>query len=439
MRGEGAETMRVEVVAVGTELLLGQIVDTNSSWIGEQLAAAGLYSHYQTKVGDNPDRIKAVLTQALDRSDAVICCGGLGPTQDDLTRDVIADVLGVDLEIDEAIADRIRKMFTSRGRTMPENNLRQAMVPVGCRVMAQQPGTAPGLVCPVPDGPLAHQNDDRSVERSTNRVIYAVPGVPYEMKEMVTGTVISDLVARSGRPSVIRSRVLRTWGSSESGLAEVLAGRIEELDELGNPTIAFLASGVEGLKVRITVSASDEGTAMTMLDEEETLLRQLMGPIVFAVDDDNMETVVIRALAERGLTLAVAESVTGGYIAGRLCAVPGASRVFRGGVVAYHSEVKTSMLGVPEGPVVTEQAALAMAEGARRQLGADIGLATTGVAGPDTAEGLPVGTVCYALSGLDEAGICPDASGTLQLPGDRERIRQFSTISILDLLRRRLS
>ena len=432
--------MRVEVVAIGTELLLGQIVDTNSSWIGQQLAAAGLNSHYQTKVGDNPARIQAVLAQALDRSDAVICCGGLGPTQDDLTRDVIADLLGVELELDEAIADRIRLMFTSRGRTMPENNLRQAMVPAGSRIMDQQPGTAPGLVCPVPDGPLGNgEGEYGSAEAGTDRVIYAVPGVPYEMKEMVNGTVIPDLVARSGRPSVIRSRVLRTWGASESGLAETLAGRIEELDELGNPTIAFLASGVEGLKVRMTVSASGESEALDMLDKEETLLRQLIGPIVFAVDDDNMETVVIRALGERGLSLAVAESVTGGYIAGRLCAVPGASKVFRGGVVAYHPEVKTSVLGVAEGPVVTEEAALAMAEGVRQRLGAAIGLATTGVAGPDEAEGRPVGTVCYAIAGLDAAGRSTDAVGTLQLPGDRERIRQFSTISILDLLRRRLA
>ncbi len=431
--------MRVEVVAVGTELLLGQIVDTNSSWIGQQLAAAGLNSHFQTKVGDNPARIKAVLAQALDRSDAIICCGGLGPTQDDLTRDVIADLLGVELELDEAIADRIRRMFTSRGRTMPENNLRQAMVPAGSRTMSQQPGTAPGLVCPVPDGALVSGGSgDGGAIAGTDRVIYAVPGVPYEMKEMVDGTVVPDLVARSGRPSVIRSRVLRTWGASESGLAESLAGRIEELDQLGNPTIAFLASGVEGLKVRITVSSSDEESAAAMLAEEEELLRQLMGPIVFAVDDDNMETVVIRALGEQGLSLAVAESVTGGYIAGRLCAVPGASKVFRGAVVAYHTEVKASVLEVPDGPVVTEGTALAMAEGVRRRLGADIGLATTGVAGPDEAEGKPVGTVCYAISGLADAGISSDAVGTFQLPGDRERIRQFSTISILDLLRRRL-
>lgn len=415
----------VEIVAIGTELLLGQIVDTNSSWIGEQLAAAGINSHFQTKVGDNLARIRSVLELALTRSDAVICCGGLGPTQDDVTREIVADVMGVDLELDEAVADRIRHMFASRGRTMPDNNLRQAMVPVGASVIEQQPGTAPGLICPVET-------------RTGSNVIYAVPGVPYEMKEMVTGTIIPDLVARSGRPAVIRSRVLRTWGMSESGLAEMLGPRIEELDDIGNPTLAFLASGVEGLKVRITARAEEEAGALAILDAEERLLRTLIGDIVFATDGDNMETVVVAALAKRNLTIAVAESVTGGYVAGRLCAVPGASEVFRGAVVAYQPDIKHELLGVPEGPVVTEEAAMSMAHGARARLGADIGLATTGVAGPDEAEGRPVGTVCVAIVGLDAAGIARDVAITMQLPGDRERIRQFATISLLDLLRKRL-
>ncbi len=408
--------MKVEVVAIGTELLLGQIVDTNSSWIGEQLALAGLDSHYQTKVGDNPARIEAVLNIALARSDAVICCGGLGPTQDDLTRNVLASVMGVALERDDAIEARIRSMFASRGRTMPENNLSQAMVPVGARVMDQQPGTAPGLVCPVGE-----------------KVIYAVPGVPYEMKEMIDGTVIPDLTARAGHTAVIRSRILRTWGTSESALAEILAERIDQLDTSGNPTLAFLASGVEGLKVRITAKARVETEAVGMLDREEAVLREILGDIVFGVDDQNMEAVIVAMLAERSLTVAVAESVTGGYVSGRLCAVPGASQVFQGGVVAYQPEVKFDLLGVEEGPVVTEGAALAMAHGVRRALKADIGLATTGVAGPDEAEGKPVGTVCLAV-----AGSMAERAVTIRLPGDRERIRQFSTITLLDLLRKEL-
>jgi nicotinamide-nucleotide amidase len=411
--------VKVEVVAVGTELLLGQIVDTNSAWIGEQLALAGLDCHHHTKVGDNANRIRQALVLALERADAVIVCGGLGPTQDDITRDVLAQVMGTPLILREAIAERIRAMFAARGRPMPQNNLRQAMVPDGAAVMVQQPGTAPGLICPLGD-----------------RVVYAVPGVPYEMKEMVTGSVIPDLrrrAAERGDAAVLRSRVLRTWGMSESGLAELLADRISALDQLGNPTIAFLASGVEGLKVRITAKGPDDATVDALLAAEEEIVWELVGDWVFGADDENMEAVVLGLLRERGLTLAVAESITGGYVAGRICAVPGASEVFRGGVVSYATDVKNKVLGVPEGPVVTEEAAMAMAEGVRALLGADVGLATTGVAGPTPAEGLPVGTVCLAVS-MGSGG----ETATLRLPGDRERIRQFSAISVLDLLRRRL-
>ncbi|MBT8240738.1 MAG: competence/damage-inducible protein A [Acidimicrobiia bacterium] len=420
--------MKVEIVAIGTELLLGQIVDTNSSWIGAELAAAGLNSHFQTKVGDNPSRMKESLELALSRSDAVICCGGLGPTQDDLTRPVVAEVMGVELELREELAERIRLMFTSRGREMPENNLVQAMVPRGASPIAQQPGTAPGLVCPV---------DYNGVER----VIYAVPGVPYEMKEMVTGTVIPDLRARSGDTSVIASRVVRTWGQSESGLAEILADRIDQLDAAGNPTLAFLASGVEGLKVRITAKAADQAAVSALLDSEQAALEPLIGRWTFAYDDDNMETVVVRALAQRGLTLAVAESLTGGYLSGRICQVPGVSETYRGGIVAYNPEIKHRLLEVPDGPIITEQAAAAMAEGVCRLLGADVGIGTTGVAGPDDAEGRPVGTVCMAVSmpvGEGDQAERFTKTATIRLPGDRERIRQFSTITVLDMLRKML-
>jgi nicotinamide-nucleotide amidase len=405
--------VKVEVVAVGTELLLGQVIDTNSSWIGEQLAIGGLDSHYQTKVGDNWDRMRAVIGQAIDRSDAVIVCGGLGPTQDDITRDVIADLMGAELVLDDEIADRIRAMFGSRGRQMPANNLRQAMVPVGATIIPQMPGTAPGLICPFGE-----------------KVVYAVPGVPYEMEEMVAGTVVPDLQERAGLRAVIGSRVLRTWGHSESGLAELLADRIVELDATGNPTLAFLASGVEGLKVRITAKSPTDAEVLEILDAEEKLLREIIGEYVFGVDAQTMESVVLDMLRQRGQTLAVAESVTGGYLAGRLTAVAGASEVFRGGIIAYATDVMFDLLGVPKGPVVSELAAMAMADGVREKLGADVGLATTGVAGPDTQEGQPVGTVYLGVAVGDRV-----EAQYVRLPGDRERIRQFSCISILNLLR----
>ena len=410
--------MRCEVVAIGTELLLGQIVDTNSSWIGEQLALAGVDCLHQVKVGDNLDRIVAALRQALERADAVICCGGLGPTQDDLTRYAIAEVMGVDLLLDDELADRIATMFSSRGREMPANNYRQAELPEGAWAMAQQPGTAAGLVCPVGD-----------------KVIYAVPGVPAEMRPMVLGTVLVDLRHRAGEDAaVIRSRTIRTWGWAESKLAEVLDPYMEELDRTGRATVAFLASGWEGIKVRVTVKATTAEEADAVLDTEVPAVAALIGDPVFSTRDEPMEQVVLDQLAAAGLSVAVAESLTGGLVAARLTGRPGASAVMRGGVVSYASDVKFDLLEVPVGPVVTEATAAAMAEGVAQRLGADVGLATTGVAGPDELEGVAPGTVCLAvwLDGTAEAF-------TVRLPGDRDQVRQFAVISVLDLLRRRLA
>ncbi len=409
--------MRCEVIAVGTELLLGQITDTNSSWIGSQLALGGIDSHFQTKVGDNIGRIVAVIEHALARSDALILCGGLGPTQDDLTRDAIAAVMGVDLIRDASIAERIRAMFAARGRAMPENNLRQADVPRGASIIAQMPGTAPGLVCPV-----------------AGKVIYAVPGVPDEMMEMVSGTVIPDLKQRAGVSAIIKSRVLRTWGQSESGLAETLAERITELDAIGNPTLAFQASGIEGLKVRITAKERSETAVEAILAAEEARLRAQLGSIVFGVDEQTMESVVLDRLRERALSLAVAESLTGGLLGARITAVPGASDIFRGGLVAYASEVKFTLLGVPIGPVVSAECAKAMAAGVRERLGADVGLATTGVAGPTEQDGQPVGTVFLGLA-IDDTV----QAARILLPGDRQQIRQYAVISALNVLRLRLA
>ena len=410
--------MRCEVLAIGTELLLGQIVDTNSSWMGEQLALAGIDSHFQTKVGDNRERMVLALRTALARSDAVIVCGGLGPTQDDITREAIAEVMNAELVRDDAIVERIAAMFASRGRQMAENNARQADVPVGATVIDQTRGTAPGLICPV-----------------GHKVIYAVPGVPHEMREMVERAVLPDLQARAGTTATILSRTLRTWGLAESTLAEKLGPRLEELDEMdGGPTIAFLASGIEGIKVRITVKDADAESAKALLNAEEAVIRDILGDIVFGVDEQTMEDAVGHMLKARGLTLGLAESITGGLVASRLTNVVGASDWFRGSVVSYASEVKFDLLDVPEGPVVTADAAKAMAEGARKALGADIGLAVTGVAGPTEQDGQPVGTVFFGIA----FGDTPAEASEIHLPGDRERVRQFSAISLLDLLRRRL-
>lgn len=410
--------MRCDVLAVGTELLLGQIVDTNSSWIGEQLAAVGIDTCEHRKVGDNLGRMVTCLRELLDRADAVIVCGGIGPTPDDVTRDAIAEVMGVELERREDLVEHIARIFGGRGRPMPENNLRQADVPKGGDVIPNPIGTAPGLRCEVdhPDG---------------TKVVYAVPGVPYEMTEMVSGYVLPDLLARSGERAVIVSRSLKTWGASESGLAEMIAARV---DQQTNPTIAFLARGIEGIYVRMTAKAATEEEARALLDAEDRELRAVLGELVFGMDDETMESAVLRLCEARGWTLGVAESLTGGFVGGRIANVPGASRTFRGSIASYATEVKRDLLGVTAERVVTEEAAKQMAEAARRVLHADVGLSVTGIAGPDEMEGQPVGTVWYAIAipGHETEAV------HARLPFDRERIRQFSTISALNLLRMRL-
>ena len=423
--------MRCEIVAVGTELLLGQIVDTNSAWIGEQLALAGIDCHRHTAVGDNRDRMLAAFGEALERSDAVIVTGGLGPTQDDITRDVIAELMGVELVRDESLVARIEAVFGGRGRPMPANNLRQADVPVGARAIEQMPGTAPGLVCPVGDRSAGREPGGDGDD--SPKVVYAVPGVPWEMHQMVEGTILPDLRRRAGISSVIRSRTLRTWGRSESGLAEDLADEIDRIDREGGATIAFLASGMEGLKVRLTAKAATDAEVDALLADGEARVRAIAGDIVFGVDDQTMESVVLDLLADQGLRLATAESLTGGMIGTRLTGVPGSSRAFVGSVVAYDGGVKRSLLGVPDGPVVSEEAVVAMALGVCDRLGADVSVAVTGVAGPDSQEGQEPGTVWMATCVDGEV----EAVRT-RWPFDRTRVRQFTVITVLDALRRRL-
>ena len=409
--------MKCNVVAVGTELLLGQIVDTNSSYIGEQLAAVGIESHLQLKVGDNLARVVAAIRLALQDADAVIICGGLGPTHDDLTREALAEIMGAPLEHNEQIAALIADLFAKRNRYMAPNNLQQAQVPRGATIIEQTRGTAPGLMCPVGE-----------------KVMYAMPGVPHEMHDMLARAVLPDLLRRSGEASVIKSLVLRTWGESESALNERLDPIVHELESLGNPTLAFLASGWEGIKVRLTAKASSDKDADALLSIWEQKVRALTEDLVFGTNTDTMESVVLNLLEERGWTLGLAESVTGGLVGGRVTSIAGASRVFKGGVISYASDVKFDVLGVEAGPVVSERAAIQMASGAQRVLGASVGLALTGVAGPDEQDGEPVGTLCVGVAFPNGQTF----STRSQLPGQRDQMRQFSVITALAFLRKLL-
>jgi len=412
--------MRCDVLAVGTELLLGQIIDSNSAWMGSELALHGIDSLVQVKVSDNIGRIEVQLRRMLADADAVIMCGGLGPTHDDLTRSAIAAVMGVELIEDPALVEVIRAMFESRGRVMAESNRQQAEVPVGASIIPQTRGTAPGLICPIMIDGVA-------------KVVYAVPGVPHEMQDMIHRAIIPDMLKRSGERAVIASRVLRTWGESESGLNERLDAIIEQLETPDTPTLAFLASGWNGLKVRLTAKGKTADDCAAQLDQWEAVVREEIDEFVFGTDEDTMESVVLDLCRQRGLTLAVAESVTGGLVGGRLTDIPGASDVFVGGIVSYATSVKQQLLGVSDGPVVSELAAREMAAGVRERLGADVGLSLTGVAGPDEQDEQPAGTLFVGMigPGFDEVR-------QVRLPGIREQMRQFSVITALGFLRRHL-
>ena len=408
--------MKAEVVAVGTELLLGDIANTNAQTIGRELARIGVDCFVHTAVGDNVDRIAEAIRAALERTDAVVVTGGLGPTQDDVTREAIAALVGKPLIRDERLVREIRARFERMRRDMPESNLRQADRPEGSTAIPNPVGTAPGLV-------VEHDG----------KVIYAVPGVPSEMERMLHAEVLPDLARRSGETASIVSRVIRVGGMAESAVGEALDPAWSRLGA-GDVTMAFLAGGGE-VRVRLTAKAPSEAAANERLDQVEKDVRDALGPAVVGVGDETLELIVSRLLDERGWTLACAESVTGGLIASRITEVPGASGSFRGGVVSYATDSKSAVLGVDpalidQHGVVSGPVARAMAAGAREAMEADVGIATTGVAGPAALDGKPVGTVVLAVSGP-----FGDADREVHLPGDRATIRRIASGAALNLCR----
>ena len=401
--------MIVEVVAVGTELLLGQIVNGNAATIGALLADDGFDAHFSQVVGDNHERIVEALTTAAGRSDAVIITGGIGPTQDDITREALCSLTGRVMVRNEAYAEELRQRFAAMGRDMPENNRRQADYPQGGEQLANPKGTAPGIA-------LDHDGT----------LFFALPGVPEEMLLLLTDHVLPRLRTAAGYTSTLHSRIVRTWGMSESAVAHVL-------DDLytgsTNPSVAFLASGGE-IKVRITAKAATVEAAETMIAPMETEVRSRLGTAVFGSDNNTIEPVIVRLLEAKGWTIALAESATGGMVATRLTSVEGVSTVFLGAIVPYVTEVKASVLDVDVSQgVVSEATAIGLANAVRSLFGADVGVGITGSAGPEPME-QEVGTMIVGV-------VTPEGEGvrTLRLPGDRERVRAYASTAALHLTR----
>jgi nicotinamide-nucleotide amidase len=409
--------VRAEIVGVGTELLLGQIANENARYISEQLAEVGVDVLHHQAVGDNLERIAAVLRLALSRADVVIVTGGLGPTQDDITREGLALALGVDLERRREIEEFLRERFSARGWSMPAMNAQQADVPEGGRHVLPKRGTAPAL----------------AVETADGKRVYLVAGVPAEMREMMDRLILPELRELAG-PAAIVSRILKVAGVGESRVAEMLDDVFRGSE---NPSIAYLAGSGE-VKVRVTAKAGTREEAEAMIRPVAAEVTRRLGSFVYSEEGEDLEQTVGRLLRGRGMTVACAESLTGGSLGFRLSRAEGASDFFVGSAVCYTAEAKMEVLGVTketvDGPgVVSEECAREMARGAMRLYGSDTAMALTGVAGPDPHDGKPPGTVCAAsaIDGEEEAR-------TFRAPGDRAQVRRWAEQVALDMLRRQL-
>ena len=409
--------MIAEIVAIGTELLMGQILDTDAQYLSRRLQSLGISVYYHTVVGDNPQRMRDTLTLALSRSDIVITTGGLGPTQDDISKEIAAEIMGLAMRFDEASWREIQDYFVRLGRACPQSNRRQAMFAEGARILPNACGTAPGCM----------------LERE-GKIVIQLPGPPHELADMFEKQVYGLLAARTG--GCIASRYIRIYGLGESDVAQRCAKWIEAQDEV---TVAPYCQLGE-CQLRVTARGESEAQAVEKLMPVVEAICALLGDHVYAVlptSEGSMEAAAGRALTERGLTVSTAESCTGGLVAARLVNYPGISAALGEAHVTYANEAKIRYCGVSPQTLaahgaVSEETAREMALGLRARSGADIALATTGIAGPGggTKE-KPVGLVYVACA--DRHGVLVER---LQLSGSRERIRSLAALRALDMIRR---
>lgn len=408
--------MKAEVITVGSELLFGTFDNSNLMKICRELDGIGIEVAYATTVGDDEKAISGCISAAIGRADAVIITGGLGPTHDDLTREALAAATGTELEFHPELEAELLRFFESRARTMHELNLIQAYLPAGAEALPNPLGTAPGIS-------LEHEGVP----------VFALPGVPAEMEEMLRRRVLPALASRA-KGNVIASRVLKAIGRGESDVAGMISPAVQACRDAGEPSVTILASRGE-VAIHLRAGAENRAAAEAKIDPVEARLREVLGHLVYGQDDSTLQSVVSSMAHERGLTLAVVESFTGGALASRIVAVPGASGVLKAGYVTYAIEAKVQEVGVPQETLdrygaVSEQTAKAMAEGARERSGADIGLSTTGEAGPNPEEE-PVGTMFIGLA-WDGGSL----ARKFVAAGNREDIREWGSRSALDTFRR---
>ena len=407
--------MRAEIIAIGSELLTPYRLDTNSLYLTGELNQLGVRVVHKAVVGDSLEDMRASFQQALDRADLIVACGGLGPTDDDRTRDAVAELLGRKLHLDEGVLRHIQELFRRFGRVMPEINRRQAMVPEGATVLANPRGSAPGLWL-----------------EANGHILVLLPGVPAELRAMFEQEVRPRL-AKLGRDERLFTRDLRITGLPESEVEQ----RVSPLYALYPDTETTILASPPGIQLHPRIWSRDAEKANQLLDEIVKRMALALGEHLYSTDGETMEEVVARALTENRATIAVAESCTGGMLAERLTNIPGSSSYFLGGVVCYSNELKSALVNVPAELIeakgaVSPEVALALADGIRRSTGATIGVGVTGIAGPagGTPE-KPVGLVYIGIA--DERG---PRERRFQFPGDRERIRMHATQTALDSVRR---
>lgn len=413
--------MSAEIICVGTEILLGEILNSNAQFLAQELANLGIPHYYQTVVGDNPDRLKQVLAMACDRSNILIFTGGLGPTPDDLTTEAIADFFGVPLIERQDILEDIAQKFAQRGREMTPTNRKQALIPKGADILPNPGGTAPGIIW----------------QPRPNLTLLTFPGVPSEMHQMWRETAVPFLKSQGWGQEIIYSHTLRFWGIGESALAE----KVASFFDLTNPTVAPYASKGE-VRLRISARATSDEEAHQLIEPVAKQIRKIGGLDYFGADEDTLASVVGRLLTKASETLSVAESCTGGGLGSMLTTVAGSSNYFLGGVISYDNAVKASVLGVQPSDLeqwgaVSKPVAIQMALGVRSLLSTSWGLSITGIAGPGGgSETKPVGLVYIGLAKPDGEVDC--FKYQLGQNHSRSLIRHFSACHALDMLRRRL-
>ena len=408
--------MKAEILAVGTELLMGQIANTNAQYISSRLPDVGIGVYYHDVVGDNPERLKQSLSLALSRSDVIILTGGLGPTRDDLTKETVAGMLGRKLVLDQESLDVMEEFFKKRCKRMTDNNMKQAYLPEGCIIIRNKNGTAPGCII-----------------EDNGKVVVMLPGPPSEMKPMFDETVMPYFQARSEYR--LESRFLRIFGIGESAVEDML---LDLIDNQTNPTIAPYAKDGE-VTLRLTAMYDKNSIGEDIIGPVEAEIRRRLGDAVYSSDNSSLDEIAARLLIDSGKTLSVAESCTGGMVSSRLTDMPGISAVFDRSIVTYSNRAKMEELGVSRETLdiygaVSEQTAREMAEGVRRISGTDIGISVTGIAGPGGgSDEKPVGLVFTALAHRDGTAV-----RKLDLWGSRSRIRNVTCLHVFDMLRRYL-